>query len=88
MTNYVVRGPINTISLLRPTVSKFYVGTDDTSNVKLLEEALTQSSRLSDLAIHSRHHGPISNNGYFTATDAFSSDRMLAIRGVLAGLYS
>ena len=54
----------------------------------LLEEALTRSSRLSDIAIYSRHHGPILNNGCFTATDLFYSDRMLAIRGVPAGLYS
>jgi hypothetical protein len=34
MTKYDVRGPTNTISLLRLTVSKYYVGTHVTSDVK------------------------------------------------------
>ena len=50
------------------------------------QTALTQSGI--PISGHSHHCRRISNNGSFTATDAFSPDRILVIRGVLAGLYS
>jgi hypothetical protein len=53
------------------------------------QTALTQLGiPISGLAIHPTTTRRISDEARFTATDAFNPDRMLAIRGVLAGIYS